>query len=329
MNAKTLSSPFLSDLRDGDEFEGFYVVRESSFQIAVNGKNYIRMTLGDSSGSLVANLWDANREIFQLCPSDSAIKILGLAESYRGKTQVKIIRFRSAHESEIEPDRFIPKSSRNAEVMRDETLAFLDSLTDVDYKAMGEAFFRDSELMNRFIRSPAARDVHHAWLGGLAEHTLAVTRLAASFAETARVNRDLLVLGALLHDIGKTEELSAKLAIGYTDRGKLVGHLCIGVEMLTERAAGIPGFPSSKLRLLQHLILSHHGRLEFGSPVLPKIPEAFALHHLDNLDAKVETANRLIDEMPNPEKRWTDYNRALETALYRADGRDGGYPHEE
>ena len=329
MNDKILLSPGLSDLRDGDEFEGFYVVRESNFQTAVNGKNYIRMLLGDSSGSLLANLWDANRELFQLCPSGSVIKIQGTAECYKGKPQVKLARFRPAHESEVDPDRFIPKGARDIGEMRDEILAFVDSLSDRNYKALGEAFFRDSKLMDRFSRSPAAREIHHAWLGGLAEHTLNVTRLADDFAKTARINRDFLVLGALLHDVGKIEELSIKFAIDYTDRGKLLGHIYIGAEMLAERAKGVANFPRAKLNALQHLILSHHGRLEFGSPVLPKIPEAFALHHLDNLDAKVETANRLLNEMPDPEKRWTDFNRALETALYRAEVGDGGFPHAE
>ncbi len=329
MSDKPLLSPFLSDLRDGDEFEGFYVVRDSSFQTAVNGKNYIRMTIGDSSGGILANLWDANRDLFQLCPTGSVIKIQGLTESYKGKPQVKLVRFRPAHDSEVDPDRFLPKSARDIGAMRDEVLDLVDSLAEKDYRAMGEAFFRDAKLMERFARVPAAREVHHAWLGGLIEHTLNVARLADGFAKTARVDRDLLVLGALLHDVGKTEELSAKFAIEYTDRGKLLGHLYIGAEMLAERARDIPNFPRSKLHLLQHLILSHHGRFEFGSPVLPKIPEAFALHHLDNLDAKVETANRILDEMADPEKRWSDYSRSLETALYRADGRDGGQNHDE
>lgn len=178
--------------------------------------------------------------------------------------------------------------------------------------------------MDRFARSPAAREVHHAYLGGLMEHTLNVAAMAEAFGDGARVNRDLLLLGALLHDIGKIEELSAKLTIEYSDRGKLLGHLYIGSEMTAEKAGEIPNFPAAKLNLVQHLILSHHGRYEYGSPVLPKIPEAFALHHLDNLDAKVETANRLLDAIPDPERRWTDYSRSLETALYREDGRDNG-----
>ncbi len=327
MSDAILPSPFLSDLRDGDEFEGFYVVRDSSFQTAVNGKNYIRMTIGDASGSLLANLWDANRDLFQLCPAGAAIKVQALTESYKGKPQAKIVRFRPAHDSEVDPDRFLPKSARDIGAMRDELLALVDSLADRDYKAMGEAFFRDPKLLDRFARTPAAREVHHAWLGGLIEHTLSVARLADGFAKSARVDRDLLVLGALLHDVGKVEELEAKFAIEYTDRGKLLGHLAIGAEMLADRAREIPNFPRAKLNLLQHLILSHHGKFEFGSPVLPKIPEAFALHHLDNLDAKVETANRLLDDMPDPEKHWTDYYRALETSLYRAPGRNGGSAH--
>ena len=324
MSNKTLLSPALGDLRDGDEFEGFYVVRESSFQTAVNGKNYIRMTIGDATAGLMANLWDANRDLFQLCPAGSIIKVQGVAETYKGKSQVRLVRFRPAHESEVDLDSFLPRSKQDPDAMRNELLALVDSLGDKDYKALAEAFFLDKPLLDKFCRAPAARDVHHAYLGGLLEHTLNIARMADAFSAKARVNRDLLLLGALLHDVGKTEELAAKYCIEYTTRGKMLGHLFIGAEMAAQRAAEVPGFPYEKLNLIQHLILSHHGRYEYGSPVLPKVPEAFALHHLDNLDAKVETANRLLDGIADPEQMWTDYARSLETQLYREEGRADG-----
>ena len=324
MSEKTLNSPPLAQLRDGDGFEGFYVVKETSFQTAVNGKNYIRMTLADATASLSANIWDANREIYNLCPAGCIVKILGVAESYKGKPQIRISRCRPAHESEVDIDQFLPQSSHDPVAMREELLALVNSIADPDYLALGRAFFEDRAVLDRFVRSPAARDLHHAFIGGLLEHTLNIARMADAFAAKARVNRDLLLLGALLHDIGKIEELEAKFAIDYTDKGKLLGHLYIGAEMAGRRADGIPGFPREKLHLVQHLILSHHGRYEYGSPVLPKIPEAFALHHLDNLDAKVETSNRLLDAINDPEKSWTDFSRALETQLYRAGDRETG-----
>jgi uncharacterized domain HDIG len=324
MSEKTLLSPSLASLRDGDAFEGFYVVKESSFQTAVNGKNYIRMTVSDASAALQGNIWDANRELFNLCPTGSIVKLQGVAETYKGKPQIRIGRFRPAHESEVNLDDFLPRTRYDVDAMRDEVLALVDSLADADYKAIAGTFFHDRALMDAFVRSPAARDLHHAFVGGLLEHTLNIARMASAFAASARVDRDLLVLGALLHDIGKTQELEAKYTIDYTDRGKLLGHLYIGSEMLAERARSIPNFPAEKLHLLQHMILSHHGRYEYGSPVLPKIPEAFALHHLDNLDAKVETSNKLLDAIVDPEKSWTDFSRALETQLYRAEGRTSG-----
>ncbi len=318
MTDKPGPSPKLSSLRDGDEFEGFYVVRESSFQTAVNGKNYIRMTIADASANFMANLWDANRELFQLCPAGCIVKLLGLLEIYKGKPQIRVIRFRPAHDSEVDLDSFLPRSARDADAMRDELLAIIGSIADPDYQALAKAFFHDAEIMREFARSPAARDLHHAFIGGLIEHTLNIARMAEAFAARAKIDRDLLLLGSLLHDIGKIEELEAKYAIDYTDAGKLLGHLFIGAQRVAEKAALIPGFPPEKTHLVQHLILSHHGRYEYGSPVLPKIPEAFALHHLDNLDAKVETANKLIAAIGDPEKNWTDFSRALETQLYRA-----------
>ncbi len=318
----------LADLKDGDNFEGFYVVRESSLQTAVNGKSYIRMTVADASATIMGNIWDANRDLFQLCPSGSIIKLQGVAESYKGKPQIKIIRFRPAHESEVNLDSFLPRSARDPETMRREFLELAGSIKDPDYRRLADAFFNDGKLMDRLARTPAAREVHHAYLGGLIEHTLNVAGMAEAFGKNGKVNRDLLLLGALLHDIGKTEELEAKYSIEYTDRGKLLGHLYIGSEMTAEKAATIPNFPREKLALVQHLILSHHGRFEYGSPVLPKIPEAFALHHLDNLDAKVETANRLLDGIQDPEKQWTEYSRALETALFRESDREAGARHD-
>lgn len=322
MNDRVRPSPRLADLRDGDEFEGFYVVRESSFQTAVNGKNYIRMTVADASAGMMANMWDANRDLFQLCPAGSVIKLQGLLESYKGKAQIRIVRFRPAHDSEVDPDSFLPRTSRDVEAMRTELLALVDSISDDDYRGLAEGFFLNRSIMDDFVRSPAARDLHHAFLGGLLEHTLNIARMADAFAKENRINRDLLLLGALLHDIGKIRELTAGYAIDYTDRGKLLGHLYIGAEMCADKARDIPAFPAKKLNLIQHLILSHHGRYEYGSPVLPKIPEAFALHHLDNLDAKVETANRLIDAIADPEKNWTEFSRAMETQLYRYEGHD-------
>ncbi len=317
MNDNPIDNPQLASLRDGDAFEGFYAVRESSFQTASNGKNYIRMTLADASASLPANIWDANRELFNLCPAGSIAKILGVAESYKGKQQIRVNRFRPAHESEVDPDRFLPRSAHSLDAMRDETLALVDSLRDPHYAALGKAFFHDTALMDAFARSPAARDLHHAFIGGLMEHTLNIARMADAFAAGGKVDRDLLLLGSLLHDIGKIEELEARFAIDYTDKGKLLGHLFIGAEMAARRAGGVPGFPQEKLLLVQHLILAHHGKYEYGSPVLPKIPEAFALHHLDNLDAKVEAADRLIGAINDPEKNWTEFSRALETQLFR------------
>jgi len=318
MHEERLSSPFLADLREGDAFEGFYVIRESSLNTTVNGKYYIRLTIADSSASIGANMWDATPEIFQDCPPSSVIKVQGISEMYRGRQQLRITRLRHAHESEYSLERFLPHTKFDIAEMQNELLAFVDSLADQDYKALAEAFFQDRKMLEDFSHAPAARDVHHAWIGGLLEHTLSLARMAENFSAQARVNRDLLLLGTLLHDIGKTEELAVGLSIEYTDRGKLLGHLYIGAEMAAIRAEGIANFPSVKLNLVQHLILSHHGRFEYGSPVLPKTPEAFALHHLDNLDAKVVTANRLIDGIQDPEKHWTDFSRIMDTALYRS-----------
>ncbi|MDR0361132.1 MAG: HD domain-containing protein [Planctomycetota bacterium] len=318
MNEEALQSPAIATLREGDVFEGYYVLREASLHTAVNGRNYIRLAVGDATGLLGGNIWDANPELFQLCAPGTVVKIQAATESYKGRPQLRVARFRPAREGEFDVDSFLPKSKRPIDEMRGELDRFRAAIADPWYGGLLAAFFDDAGLLERFLRAPAAREVHHAWVGGLVEHTLNVARLAADFAAGGAVDRDLLLVGALLHDIGKIEELSMGLTIEYTDRGKLHGHLFIGAGMVGVRSRAIAGFPEEKRDLVQHLVLSHHGRLEYGSPVSPKIPEAFALHHLDNLDAKVETANRLIAAVRDPGKRWTEYSRTMETALYRA-----------
>ncbi|MDR3210988.1 MAG: HD domain-containing protein [Planctomycetota bacterium] len=312
-------NPCLADLREGESFEGFYVAREASLSTTTNGKGYIRILLADATSQLSATYWDASPEDFRLCPPGSVLKIQAQVEIYRGHQQLKIIRFRPAQAHETADLIFIPVSRENLASLRTEFLDQLASLADHDYLALAQAFFHAPDLLDAFCRWPAARTFHHAWLGGLLEHTVSVVRAANHYAAHARLNRDLLLIGSILHDIGKLEELCVTTSIEYSDRGKLLGHLFLGAEMLSKRAAGLGGFPDAKLHLVQHLILSHHGRLEYGSPVLPKIPEAFVLHHLDNLDAKVAGANRLLENLDDPEKRWTDFTRQFDSALFRAD----------
>ncbi|MBP5233033.1 MAG: HD domain-containing protein, partial [Planctomycetes bacterium] len=223
---------------------------------------------------------------------------------------------------EVAPELLLPASRLPLDAMERELDGHLAAVADPDYAALLHEFFDDPEFRRAFVRAPAAKSNHHAWVGGLLEHTVTMARYARAFLDEANVTLDasLLMTGVILHDAGKVHELSLGAAIEYSDRGRLLGHITIGVGMVAERAARLPGFPPEKTWLLQHLILSHHGRQEYGSPVLPAVPEALVLHHLDNLDAKSVAAAGVLESDPTP-GHWTARSFMLDTCLYRGDSR--------
>lgn len=311
----------VKDLCEGDVVEGFYAVKDASLQTTSTGKYYIRFLLSDASGSISGNMWDASQEIFQTFSAGSIVKIRAAVESYRGQLQIKIERLRvAADEDNIDLSIFVPHTPACVDELFDELKSVIAQLKDRDYKALLNSFFSDEEIVKKFRCSPAAKANHHAYIGGLLEHTVSMLRYARAFvlSSSANLNLELLLTGIILHDIGKIMELSVGVVIDYTDRGRLLGHLIIGVMMVEERVKNIAGFSPEKKMLIEHLILSHHGKYEYGSPVLPAVPEAFALHHIDNLDAKTNAACRFIAEDTSDDK-WTERSWMLDTMLYKAD----------
>ncbi len=315
----------VAEFTEGMAAEGFYAVREASLQTTSAGKPFLRLTLGDASGAILANLWDITTDEQRTIAAGDIVKVRGQVEIYRGSLQLKLTHLRRATAADkIEAERFLPVAPGDHQAMRQEWLHLIGRIDDADYRRLLEDFAADETFMAAFCRAPAAKENHHAYLGGLLEHTLHVAQLAEAFvaARTVSVNASLLLTGALLHDVGKIDELRAEVAIEYTDAGRLVGHLVLGCLRIQERASRLGQFPPLKLDLLLHMILSHHGQREFGSPVLPAIPEALALHHLDNLDAKTNAARRLLDKDANTRSRWTERSWMFDTALFKgnADG---------
>ncbi|GAF82270.1 unnamed protein product [marine sediment metagenome] len=309
---------WVKDIESGAEVEGVFLVREANLRTARNGSQYIQADLADATGQVPARMWDANPEIFSKMTVGGFVRIRGRGETYRNRLQVIVGMLMPVDEAEVDMADFLPATSADVEGLAAELKEFIGSVGDSNLSSLLDAVFSDADFAERFKRSPAASSYHHAYLGGLLEHTVCVARLADAVADRyENLRRDLLVTGALLHDIGKVEELTVERGLDYTDAGLLVGHVVQGAMMLRRAAAGLADFPEEMLLLLEHLVLSHHGEFEFGSPKLPSIPEAVALHHIDNLDAKVQAFGKIISEDPNPDANWTDYSRMFERKLYK------------
>jgi 3'-5' exoribonuclease len=316
---------FANQISEGQSIEDIFLVREMTRAETRSGKPYLIMNLMDRSGEVAGRLWENADALIGLCEPGNLLQITAQAQAYRGNLQLKIDSVRKVDKEEIDFTLFMQASKKNIEDMVREILSLVSDVKNPFYQKLLLHFF-DEPFLQEFKRAPAAKNMHHAYLGGLLEHTLAVSRLAQMLAGLySTLDSDLLLTGALLHDIGKTREFSfEKQPFDYTDKGRLMGHLVLGAEMIQEKVNAIPGFPEDLSTRLQHLVLSHHGRYEFGSPVLPMVSEAFVLNFLDDLDAKLNFMDRMEEQAPEPGYQWTDFQRTLERFLFV-----NGRPHAE
>jgi 3'-5' exoribonuclease len=251
--------------------------------------------------------------------ADVFVRVKGTVTSYNGRLQMKLDKARFAADAEVgDFSAFFPVSGRPVPEMLAEMDALIDSVRDPWIRSLLRALFmEDAELRAAFALAPAAKSMHHAYLGGLLEHTLSILGMAErACAHYRGLNRDLVVAGVFLHDVGKTAELSYQRSFGYTDAGNLLGHIALEAEWISRAVGKIPGFPQELRLQILHIVLSHHGRLEFGSPVLPKTPEALLVHYLDDLDGKLEVMFRAVQDETGGGS-WSPYSRALERMIYR------------
>ena len=317
---------FVNQLRPGEAVDQVFQVREKDLRTTKTGDLYITCTLVDRTGQVAARMWQANQTIFNSIAKDGFLHVKGRAEDYRGTLQLVIEACRPVPQDKVTLADFIPVTELDVEVMWTELLEILRAIKDDWLRALIKKFVEDREMVAAFKRSPASMQLHQPFLGGLLEHTLAVARSAKALLPLyPAINADLVLAGVFLHDIGKTAELAGTTTMQYTDRGQLIGHITIATIWVEEKAKALSAdrgepFPAKTLNLLEHIILAHHGSLEFGSPRLPAIPEAFFLHHLDNLDAKVWMTTHQIATDPDPNSAFTAYNRQLETRLYKFSG---------
>ncbi len=311
---------YVAQIEERDQLDSVFLVRDKIVAMAKNGKPYMTLKLMDRTGEVEARIWDRVDQLGSYFEKDDFVQVIAKASVYLGKMQLVVQDLRRVDEKMVDLADFLPVSARDQKTMRQELDELLATLTDPHISALLHSFFDDAELYRRYSQAPAAKGMHHVYIGGLLEHSLAVSALAVDMAKRyPQVNRDLLIAGALLHDVGKVTELSYQRSFDYTDEGKLLGHIIIGVQMIDERVRLIDGFPPSLAVLLKHLLLSHHGEYEYGSPKRPKFLEAVILSFIDDLDSKINGIQTHIDKEPNREGSWTSYHRLYDRYFFKGE----------
>lgn len=305
---------YIKDLKDGDRVFDIYLCKTKTSAVTKNGKAYESVTLQDKTGNMDAKIWEPNNPGIADFDAMDYIEVYGDVTSFNGTLQVSIKRIRKCQEGEYNQSDYFPVSSKDNDQMYQELLSLIQSITDPYYKMLLQKLFvENQEFVKSFRYSSAAKAVHHGFIGGLLEHTLSVAKLCDYYAGAYPViKRDLLLTAAICHDIGKTRELAPFPVNDYTDEGNFLGHIVIGATMVGEVAAAVENFPKEQLTQLQHCILAHHGKYEYGSPKLPSIIEAVALNYADDTDAKMETFKEILEN--NEDKSgWLGFSRLFET----------------
>lgn len=306
---------YIKDYREGDRLSDIYLCKHKQAAVTKNGKPYDNVILQDKTGTVDAKIWDPNNAGIEDFDSLDYIEVYGDVTSFQGALQVNVKRVRKCREGEYDPAEYLPVSRFKIEDMMKELFGFIDSIKNTYLHELLEALFvKDEAFLKAFKQSSAAKTIHHGFVGGLLQHTLAVTRLCDFYCSQYPVlNRDLLITAAICHDIGKTRELSLFPQNDYTEVGQFLGHIVIGTEIVGEKIREIDGFPELLANELKHCILAHQGELEFGSPKKPAIVEAMALYFADNTDAKIETFTELLEN--SGKTGWLGYNRLFESNL--------------
>lgn len=306
---------YLKDYREGEKFKGTYLCKQKQVLKTKAGKTYYSLVLQDKTGTADGKIWDLNNGIANF-EAMNYIHCEGMVTSFQGNLQMNISRVRISDEGEYDPADYVPCTNKNIDEMFTEIMKYVASVQNKYLSQILEMYFvQDKDFVREFKKHSAAKSVHHGFLGGLLEHTLSVTNMCQYFAEQyPLINRDLLITAALFHDMGKIQEISDFPQNEYTDDGQMLGHIYIGARAMEDAAAKIPGFPQKLKNELVHCILSHHGKLEFGSPKVPAILEAMALHLADNADAKLQTLTEIFTQA-GENKGWLGFNRMFESNL--------------
>ena len=289
-----------------------FVVVAKQIKPKKTGEPYLALTLGDRTGQLEAKMWDNVEEVLEAFEQDDFIKAKGLVNKYKQRFQFTIHKVRKLGESEIEFADYLPKTTKDIDQLWQTLSGYIAGFQNPHLKALVQAFMADPEIAAAYRNAPAAKTLHHAYIGGLLDHVVSLYRSCDLICQNyPQINRDLLLTGAFFHDIGKIHELTYNRSFSYTTKGQLLGHMIIELEMLQAKLAALPGFPDELKTMVEHLIISHHGQYEFGSPKLPMFPEALVLHYLDDLDSKMEAMRAHFEREAMLDGPWTSYNASL------------------
>lgn len=313
-----MKAPYLSELQPNQTVQGTFLVSYKDVRQKKSGDPYLSLTLTDRSGEMDAKMWDNAAEAINTFERNDFVRIKGLLQIFQNRPQLTLHKIQPVPESEIDLADYLPASKRDRDEMFRELQGWIAGMSDPHLKHLLEAVFADEEIALAYRTAPAAKTVHHNWIGGLIEHVLSLCSLArTSAAHYPHIDFDLLLTGVLLHDLGKIRELHYARSFGYTTEGQLLGHIQIGTQMVLDKMRTMPDFPPRLRELVVHMILSHHGELAFGSPKIPMFPEALLLHLLDNMDSKMESMRALIDRDPQITGEWTGYNSALDRSALK------------
>jgi len=319
---------YISDLAGFDEgklFDGYFLVLAKQQRTTKTNKPYLNLILGDKTGQIEGRVWEVgDPRIAKEFDRGDIVKVRGCASKFDDRLQMKVDQLRLATFVEVDKIDLLPATTCDVGVLWSQLLASVESIANTDLKRLLTTLLADTEIAAAYREAPAARQLHHAWLGGLLEHVVSlmgVCELAAM--HYPEVHRDLLLTGALLHDIGKLHELVWKKSFDYTIEGQLLGHITIGYGMIEKKLETLKDFPPRLRVLVEHMVLSHHGRYEYGSPKLPMIPEAILLHYLDDMDAKMQTVRAEFARAASAGRdgdQMTEWVRALERPLLDTTG---------
>ena len=314
-----MKTSYVTDLLSEQNITSFFLVHEKELRNTREGRAYLRLELGDRSGTIEARMWDQFEAAAKDIQRDDFVKVQARVEVYRNKPQLALIQLRLAKPEEIDLADYLPHTTADVEKMFAELRGYAESISNSWLKQLVLGIIADPEIARCYKRAPAAKVMHHAYLGGLLEHVISLCGMARRVAtHYPELDVDLLLTAAILHDVGKLEELCYERAIGYTTPGQLLGHIVMELETVTRAIDKIDGFPAPLKTVVQHLLISHHGQYEFGSPKLPMIREAMVFHYLDDLDSKL-AAVRVALATPSGDEEWSAYSSALGRKFLKLD----------